>query len=455
MRSQPEGSVATTTHLHPLQDLLARRRWTAAAFLQRVAARHQARGDGTIATRKEKVSRWIAGTVPEFSVQQAIADVLGINNDEILDRNWPDWLTLALCDDRIVEELPWTPAGTVEALEHLGGPVDRRGFLITSSTALAAILAQWNNAPAATAIPGRRIGADVADLFDLRLDALRRLDDRVGSAQTYSAARTELQLISQVLSNGSYTENIGRRLFTSAAEASRLAGWCAYDTGHHALAERHFITGLRAAASSGDATAGAIVLAFWGNLRYANGDPRGALDLLDGALATTSRISSPRVITLLHARTARAYSIGGQPKDSYRAIDAAFAAYDKAGPIVGDLPGMYWVTAGEVHQFAGSSALTLGEPHRALSQFDAAVSHPDPYDSTLETRGTMIYMARRAEAYLALGDLDATVETAQQILDMAAHVDSARAADSLGGLRDDLRAYEHVPVVRDFLGVYS
>ncbi|MDP9868870.1 MULTISPECIES: hypothetical protein [Streptosporangium] len=67
---------------------------------------------------------------------------------------------------------------------------------------------------------------------------------------------------------------------------------------------------------------------------------------------------------------------------------------------------MYWVTAGELHQVAASSALSLGEPQRALRHFDAALSHHDPYDTEKEARGTAIYLARRAEAHLALGDVD-------------------------------------------------
>ncbi|MFI6883777.1 hypothetical protein [Streptosporangium canum] len=156
-------------------------------------------------------------------------------------------------------------------------------------------------------------------------------------------------------------------------------------------------------------------------------------------------------MALLHLRQARAHSVAGQPADAYRAIDAALAAYDQAGPAAEDLPGMYWVSAGEIYQSAGSAALTLGDPRRALTQFAAALSHRDPYDANREARGAMIYLARRAEAHLASGDLDAAVDAASRVLEMAGGVDSARAADSLSGLRTDLTAYRHVAVVRDFL----
>jgi hypothetical protein len=63
------------------------------------------------------------------------------------------------------------------------------------------------------------------------------------------------------------------------------------------------------------------------------------------------------------------------------------------------LPSMYWVTMGELHMFAASTALSLGGPRRALEFFDLAVSGQDPCDAEQEARGTAIYLSRRAEAH--------------------------------------------------------
>ncbi|MFD1935109.1 hypothetical protein ACFSKW_26905 [Nonomuraea mangrovi] len=330
--------------------------------------------------------------------------------------------------------------------------MDRRGFLITSTSALAAIAAQWATAPQAlSATTGRRVGHQVADLFDQRLDALRHLDDHVGSWQAYDAATAELRLITSTLKDASYTGQVGHRLYGCAAEASRLAGWCAYDDGHHAAAERHFVTSLRASASAGDTTLGASTLAFWANVRYSSGDPQGALDLIDGALASSGRITSQRVLAMLYARQARAHSKAGESAAAYRAIDTALNAYGHAGPPDEDLAAMYWITAGELHQVAASAALSLGEPRRALAHFDLAVHGHDPYNAAKEARGTAIYLARHAEAYLALDELDAAVETAERALDLMGGVDSARGTSALDELRSGLLHHKDVPVVQSFL----
>ncbi|WP_051806436.1 hypothetical protein [Streptomyces sp. NRRL F-2747] len=447
-------STATAVEMHPLTTLMARHGLTAAGYLKRVADRHQALGYGSMAHRKEKATRWTReGVTPERTALLAIASLHNIDRADVDRYGWPGFLLLALDDDRAVLESPWTVAGTVTALTDVGGPVDRRGFLIASTSTLAAAVAQWTTAEPALAVTdrGRRVGAEATALFDVRLDALRHLDDTVGASHVYDAAVLELRLITDLLKNASYTTNTGRRLFAAAAEASRLAGWCAYDDGRHAAAERHFVTSLRASASATDPTLGAVTLAFWANLRYSAHDSRGALHLLDGALADRRKLSSPRVLAMLHARAARAHSKAGAPADAWRQIDAAFAAYSRADRPEADLPSMYWINHGELHQVAASSALSLSEPRRALEHFDAAFHHDDPYDSDREVRGAVIYQVRRAEAHLALGDIDAALDTGHQVITAMGGIDSARTTGTLEELRAQLADHQHIPTVRNFL----
>lgn len=112
---------------------------------------------------------------------------------------------------------------------------------------------------------------------------------------------------------------------------------------------------------------------------------------------------------------------------------------------------MYWITTGEVPQAAASTALSLGEPHRALTYFSAAAAHPDPYAPEKEPRGTSIYLARQSSAYLALGDLDGAVDTAQRAVALMGGVNTARGSDTLTGLRAEFTQYRAIPVVKDFL----
>ncbi|MCA1221397.1 transcriptional regulator [Streptomyces sp. 8L] len=445
---------------HPLIQILTLRGWTSEYWLRRVAAKHDELGYGALAVRKEKVSRWTRPgrpQTPTAPTQLAMADILGIDSHEVYARPWPLWLLLALRDDATVWDSPWTPAGTIQVLDDAGGLVelDRRGFLIATTATLAAVLAQWATAePApASASGGRQIGTAVADRFDSTLGELRHLDDELGSDHVYDAARAESRLITRLLRESTYNQETSRRLHACAAEANRLAGWCAFDSGHSAAAEKHFVASLRAAAGAGDRTAGATALAFWANVRYSNQrpDPQGALDLIDRALAHRTDIASPRVLTMLHIRKARAHSIAQEPTAAYRAIDDALAAYGRGASPGEDLESMYWITTGEIFQAAASAALSLGDPQRALAYFAAATTHHDPYDPQKEPRGTAIYLARQAEAHLALGDLDGAVETAQHAIELMGGVSSARGSDTLTGLRSEFIPHRATPIVRNFL----
>ncbi|SDM74109.1 tetratricopeptide repeat protein [Actinacidiphila guanduensis] len=442
---------------HPLTELITRRGWTNESYLRRVRDEYVRRGYGQFATRKEKVSRWTQPErpqVPTVTTQMAMAAVFGIPAREVQARGWPGWLLCGLQHGDAVWELPWTTAGTMEALE-VGGPVDRRGFMTASTGVVAAVVAQWATAlPAAAQASGRRIDAAAADRIDARLTALRHLDDDLGSDVVYDSAVAEMRLARRLLTEFSYTEEVGRRLFASAAEAARLAGWCAYDSGRTDTAEFHYAQALRAAGSAGDATVGAVAAAFWSIVRY-NGkprpDPAGALAMLNTALGQRAGIDSPRVVTLLHIRRARAYSIAGNPTEAYRAVDAALASYERGGRPQDDNGVMYWMTAGEIFQAAGSAALTLGEPTRALDFFTTATTHPDPYNATAEPRGAAIYEARRAEAYLAAGNIEGAVETARQAVALMGGVQSARTTGTLADLHTALTRHRRLPPVADFL----
>jgi hypothetical protein len=83
--------------------------------------------------------------------------------------------------------------------------------------------------------------------------------------------------------------------------------------------------------------------------------------------------------------------------------------------------------------------------------FQAALSDQDPYDTTKEARGTGIYLARQAEAHLALGDIDAALDTGHRVLAALGDVDSARTTSTLADLRASLTPHQGVPAVREFL----
>lgn len=448
---------------HPLAYVRMMRNWSQedlARLIRQAAIRRGLRNS----TDRNRIWKWESGRVeePDAFSQELLAEVLDIPYHLATKLGWPWWLPAYTMDEPLWDfgngrsVATWSPAATVESLESVtGGPMDRRSFLIASSGTVTAAAVTWaGNAPSAAASPaqGRRIGASTADLFDARLEGLRRLDDRLGSAEVHQAARAELRLITSTLRDASYTETTGRRLYAAAAEAGRICGWTAYDSSHHAAAERYYLASLRAAGHTDDRAVGATVLAFWAGLRYNQHDPNGALGILDAVTATAGRSTgSPRVTALLHARTARAHAKAGNRYGTHQAVDAAFSAYQRATPAAQDVPSLYWINEGELHQVAASATLELGEHRRALEHFQAAEEADDPYDTEKEPRGTAIYLTRRAETHLALGEIDAAVDLARQAVDRMGGTASARGSSTITALRGKLAAHRAVPGVKDFL----
>ncbi|RLU81105.1 transcriptional regulator [Streptomyces griseocarneus] len=410
--------------------------------------------------RPEKFSRWSAGARPERRAELAMADLLDVDIDHVETLGWPDWLGMAVSDDRALLASPWTPDGSVralKALQRLGGPaaMERRGFLITSG-ALAATLAGLGAAAPAEGIPVSRrrprINGSTVELIEKRLDHLRQLDDQVGSGQAYRLARAELDFITDTLGSASYTTATGRRLHSAAAEASRICGWVAFDSGDPATAERYYLAALRTAASADDPVAEANTLSFWAMARYSDNDTTHALGIVEEALRAARKTGSPRMIAMLHARAARAHAKAGDQRASRFAEGAAFEAYHDAGPLQDEPACMYWVTLAEFHNWAASNALDLADPARALTHHKAlAALRGSGPDAHAYPRSTALHLARKADAQLANGDVDAAAHTAGKAVQAISGVGSVRGSDALGDLRHKFSRYDKVPAVRDFL----
>ncbi|MGI5353607.1 transcriptional regulator [Streptomyces sp. CA-250714] len=440
---------------HPLAALRSQLGLTAAKYLDRLDDSHHALGYGRMAKRREKVSRWESGiNAPDEPARYAMAHLHGIPPAAVTELGWPNFLLLAFPGDRPVLDSPWSPAGTVEAVAAIarGGSMDRRGFLISSGAALSGIAANWSNAVTALPLPldapGRRLDPDVMTRLEQRMDDLRHLDDVLSGSELLPAATEEYRLLNRLASRATCDSRVSRRLFSNLAEAARVCGFLHFDAGQHAQAQRFYITSLRASASAGDPEVGANTLNFMAIQTYTKGNPQDAVNLVRTAQDRVTGSTTPRVRALLHARAGRALSKTGDRKGCAREFDAARDAFAK-GTHDDDPPWAYSVTEGEIEMLAGSSALDLGDPRRALHSFTTA--QQAEYSAAGHVRDGLLYLTRTARAHLELGDIDAACATAAEALQQNSSVNSARPSDALSDLRDQLAPHRDVRAVREFL----
>ena len=127
---------------HPLAAVRAARGWSYQDLVEEVAAHSRLLGV-PMAARREKAWRWENwGVVPDADSQRALALALGVDPARMTVRPWPGWLPTGT---DLPSDLPWTPAGSLTALQDLLADIeeDHRGFAIASPAVLADALAAW------------------------------------------------------------------------------------------------------------------------------------------------------------------------------------------------------------------------------------------------------------------------------------------------------------------------
>jgi len=83
-----------------------------------------------------------------------------------------------------------------------------------------------------------------------------------------------------------------------------------------------------------------------------------------------SSAPDPNGLPILHAREARALSKINDHQRCYRALGAAFESLTTTCDH--EPQWCYWINSTEIHMLAGSCALDLGDPRRALDHFTTA-----------------------------------------------------------------------------------
>lgn len=447
-----------------LGELIRRRREEAGRTREQQAIQFQ-QAQGGRWFDPDRLKRWeVEKRLPPSAAQELIAKVYDLPLSAVqqavaISRRRRDGAVdaaNAVADGHVtMPGLPWDQLATVSTLSDLayGGSVDRRAFVAASGASLLASASQWRAAfarPRLLIATGRRqVTPGIVDHLDRRLDHLRHLDDELGGGELTELAYSEFGLITKLLRDATYTEQTGRRLYAVAAEASRIVAWTYFDTGQHGAAHRFFEAALRASATAADPVTGAYVMSFQAVQCYSTQKADTAIELLDCAREAIKPRATPLMTAMLAARTARSYSKLGDRRACAHALHQARTALDR-GPRDDDPATLYWVTEGEIEMIAGSSALELNDPAEALRRFEAALIADYRGDDQFP-RTHAIYMARAAEAHLALHDLDAAVDRAHLATRCLGGVDSARSSSTITGLRKKLAAHAASPTVRDFL----
>ncbi|MFI0421906.1 hypothetical protein [Spongiactinospora sp. 9N601] len=419
---------------HPLTSIRTQHGWTLGEVAEIVARRSGV----NMAQGKQKVWRWEhRRAVPEMAAQLALAAELKIPPCHVQKWSWPDWLHIAY---GVELERPWDMHWALMALMgSVDAAMDRRRFLTLSQESACALAGAWAIAPEqiVRGAFGRRVDPEVADWIETRIAELWHLDDLVGGECCLDLAVSELRLAIRLLSRGLYSGEVERRLYISAAELCRFAGWAAFDAGRHAAAERYWHAGLRAAATAAEPGVGAYILSQMAMQRTYAGDGHGSVRLLKTAREKVGPGYSRTVHAMLDAWQVRAHAVAGEAREAARVLLQADGHWGRRHPEE-DPPWIYWMRRPSTTIEVGMAFARLGQPETAEELIsDGMAERTSDYERDRVLGWTAIALAR-----LDQGEVDGALTAGRQAAAAAASIDSSRVLDEMDAFTSRLPGKE-------------
>ncbi len=277
----------------------------------------------------------------------------------------------------------------------------------------------------------------VAELF-------RTLDQAYGGGHARQALVRYLENELEPMLRGAYGEQTGRKLFSAAADLTRLAGWTAYDIAAHGLAQRYFVQALRLAQAAGDRSYGAYVLVSMSRQAVYLGHGREAVQLARVAQQGMASSVPPVVQALLHSVEARGHGLLGEVRSCTAALARAERALETART-ADDVPA--WARFFDEAQLADEFA----HCHRDLQQYRAAARHAE---RSLQLRGPAYARSRLfcrvvlASARLGLGDVEHACTLAAEAAAQANDMRSVRAHEYLHDFERRLEPFRDAAAAR-------
>ncbi|MFE6768077.1 sporulation protein [Streptomyces fimicarius] len=354
-------------------------------------------------------------------------------------------------------DFPRDPTDAVGVATSFWSSVNRRDFLTTGASGFAVsafttLVTRWLVAPAdetAHHSGGDQVGrADLGELREAAADA-RRWDSKYGGGNWRADSVTVcLQERAVPLLRGSFSDQVGRELFSVTGELSRLAGWTAFDVGEHDVAQRHFIQALRLARAGGDIQLGCYVLTTMAMQSLLRGFSGEAIDMTQGAFERAKGWAVPRVLAFTKLIEARAHAREGNAQAASRALAASETLLERSQDDSGDEPG--WIDFYHHARLSADAAEVfrdLKNPKAALAWNQRATAMPpDAF-----TRSVGMRLAIVGTAHLQARDLDHGLNLGNRSVDTLARVRSSRALDYVREFTITLTPWRCEPPVRAFL----
>lgn len=435
-----------------LRSLLDEAGMSNKGLARRVVDVAASRGAANVRCDHTSVLRWLAGEQPRGPVPELVTFVLG----EALGRKvaatevgmTPSDLP---SDLGLKVSVVWMD--TVATSTTLWrADVQRRSLLVSaafSSAALPASALRWLTSPVAGAPSAaglRRIGRSDIDAVRELTVSYREIDNRLGGGKLRAGIVSYLDdHVSRMLTGGSYREATGRELAAACGELSQLAGWVAYDSCEHGVAQRYLTQALAYARHADDPALAAEILAAQAHQALYLSRPDDAVDLARVAQAAAVRHGSATLLTECLVMEAHGHAAQNDAHACGSALATAERTFDRATRE--DDPG--WLSYFDEAYLAARMAQCfrdLGEAEHAARYARRSLDMDGRY-----VRGRAFNLSLLATAHVAQCEPEQACSVGWEALDLTVRLTSARSVRYVRDLVRRLRPHANIPAVRDFM----
>ncbi|MFJ9819323.1 hypothetical protein ACIRU3_29510 [Streptomyces sp. NPDC101151] len=385
------------------------------------------------------VSRWLKGSIPRGDLPRFIADAIGrkvgrtLTLDDIgmgaaataavqagvgLDfADRPEDATKTVADlwradlaesDVLVKAKPDPVAWHETSVRFLVAPAD--ASLTRSGT--------------------RAVGSADVEMLRSTADMFARLDGQFGGGHARRALIQYLHSDVRPILDGTYTDDVGRRLHNAVAEALLIAGWMSYDSGLHGAAQRYLIQALRMAQSAGDRLLGSSILSAMSHQATFLGNYREGATLARAASMGPAASLTPTLAAQFRAMEARALA----RMNDARGCELALAEAERQLSLRtadSDPPWIAYFDEVELAAEFGHCFRDLGRSVEATERGAGSIVG-DGLNNRSDFFATMV----QAESYIAQGEISRGFDIAREALQLGESLKSARCVQYVREFKD-------------------
>ncbi|MEV7092957.1 hypothetical protein AB0M80_08910 [Amycolatopsis sp. NPDC051045] len=425
-------------------------------FARRVRERSQRDGGELVSADHVSVKRWLDGTKPHARTCQLIAGVLGelLGRPVSLEEIGFGSASETTSDDVGLEY----PEEIAHSLVALGAITElelrtpkRVSPLSVVPEAWSGLVIRWltESDEEGSLPPTEPRSITVVDVEAVReaTAMFSSFDYKYGGGRPKSLVASFLdQEILPNIRHVSPQDPIGREYFREVAALTRLAGWTAYDTGAHGLAQRYLTQAFRLAKAAGDKALCGRILAGMSHQANFLGHFQRAVDLARAAYKGANGYATPTTMALFHAMEARALASLGRAEDVTAALLTA-ERWHCQGIRENDPEWIHYFDEAELHAEFAHCFRDIGNAELANHHAAASIAASEStYVRSLSFCRTVL-----ATSHLQGGNLEEALDVARSVVETAAKLKSFRVISYLDDFRGRLGGHAGDPLVKEFL----